>query len=160
MITRPRTNEKGFTLVETTMSIMASTILLLTVLSLVNITQNEWKKGDSLQYLTHELDFAIKNISQEVHASSINSVAISAWGDTLKLDADRSLYKDADNNLVFKRGTVTFPYLEEIVESFYVDSPVVLASGDTVNSVGITLVVKKDRAKDSTWVLITPREQE
>lgn len=155
---RKSPNQNGFTLVELLSSVAASSILLLTVLSLVNITHQEWEKGNALQYLTHELDFTIKNISQEVHKSHRDSVRVSAWGDTIRLNGDRSLYKDRQNNLVFKHGSVTFPYLEKVVTRFYARTPVIM-NGDTLRTIGITLVVEKGRAKDSTFVLLTPRTQ-
>ena len=152
-------NQHGFTLVEVLTSVAASTILLLTVFSLVNITHREWEKGNALQYLTHELDFAIKNISQEIHKSHIDSVTVSAWQDTLILDGGRRLYKDQQNNLIFKRGSVTFPYLERVVDRFVVDTPVITDTGDTLPTIAITLVVEKGQARDSTHVWMTPREQ-
>lgn len=150
-------NQSGVTLIELLVSIVAASILMLAITSLMNITHREWGKGSEVQSLSAEMAFTLDVLSREIRTTSIDSVGTSLWGDTLKIGDGTRVYKDANDNLVLKRGSVVLPFLEKSVRAFSVESPIITQTGDTLNSVAVTIVAEKEFAKDSTVVWLTPR---
>lgn len=152
-------DKRGFTLPELLGSIVASGILLLVVMNLLHMAQRTWIKGHNISALVTELGLVAGHISAEIRNAKMDSIAVSSGGDTLKIGDGIKYYKDAQNNLVRIKDGQTFEFLENIAQSFSVETPVIGASGDTLNTVLVTLVAAKDDAYDSTTVWATPRAQ-
>ena len=69
-------NEKGFTLVEMLMSVVASGILMLTVMNLMGLSTTQWKKGNDVRKLTTELSMTLDNLALDVKAITFDSISV------------------------------------------------------------------------------------
>lgn len=157
MKTQYRHKEKGFTLVELTMSVVASGILMLVTMNLMGYGHRQWEQANDVRQLTTELAMTLSNISIEVKSARVESVSVSAANDTLKIGAGIRFFVDGSNNLVVQRNGNNFEMLEGMVTQFTAETPVVRAPGDTLQTVAVTLVAEYYDARDSTSVWFTPR---
>ena len=66
--------QRGFTLPEMMISIVASGILMLTVMNLMGLSTQQWGKGNDLKDLTQELALSLENIANEVKAADADTV--------------------------------------------------------------------------------------
>ena len=157
MKTQYRHREKGFTLVELTMSVVASGVLMLVTMNLMGYGHRQWSQANDVRKLTTELAMTLENIAVEVKTTRVESVSVSAANDTLKIGAGIRFFVDASNNMVVQRNGNNFEMLEGMVTQFTVETPVVRAPGDTLQTVAVTLVAEYEAAHDSTSVWLTPR---
>ena len=139
------------------MSIVASGVLMLTVMNLMGLSTTQWDKGNDVREIITELSMTLENFALDVKSTTFDSIYVSPSNDTLNVGSTVSFYKDSTSNLVIERNGNTFQLLEGMVTNFSVDAPVVNTSGDTLNMVAVTLVIEKDTASDSTTVWLTPR---
>jgi prepilin-type N-terminal cleavage/methylation domain-containing protein len=154
---RTRKTQKGFTLPELMISIFAGSIIMLTATSLSSISTTKWGQGNTLKEMSMELAMSINSIASEVKMAHIDTVTVSSTNDTLKVGSEIKYYQDGSNNLVLERNGNTFEFLEGMVTNFTVETPVVGASGDTLNTISVTLVTDYNTVHDSTNVWLTPR---
>lgn len=150
--------ERGFTLIELTMSIAASAIIMLTIMSLMGMTQREWTRGMDKAELISETTLAVDNLMAEVRSADVDSVTVSSNEDTLKVGGSVRFYADDAQSLLYQGPNRSFVYLEGMVLDFKATTPVVRAPGDTLHdAVKVTLLLKNDDVQDSTSVIIYPR---
>jgi prepilin-type N-terminal cleavage/methylation domain-containing protein len=160
MSTERHQAERGFTLVELMASIGLSAIVLLATLSLMGLTQSQWEQGKQRRDMTSELSLAVEKIVREVRATHIDSIAISAGGDTLYVGGGTKFYKDGStSDLMYESPSTTFPFLEDMTSGFSVQKPYIdPAQGDTLSgAIRVTVAASNGGLADSTSVVIVPR---
>ena len=157
MNTQRKHTEKGFTLVEMTMSIVASGILMLTVMNLMGLSAQKWEEGNAVRSMAMEMAMTLNTMAEDVQGSTVDSITVTATNDTLRIGSD-VMYRYTDSNdLIIERNGNSFTFMEDMLTSFSVDTPVVGVEGDTLDMVSVMMVVEQEGQKDSTTIWLTPR---
>lgn len=158
MSTHARPGDRGFTLIELTLSIATSAIIMLTVTSLLGLTQREWAKGLERTELTFETALALDDLAALVRSTGADSVTVSVEGDTVTFAGGRRVYADSTHSLRLQSPTKTFPYLEGMVVGFAASKPVIRAPGDTLqDAVQLSLALQHKHVAKTTSVILYPR---
>ena len=157
MNTQRKHTEKGFTLVEMTMSIVASGILMLTVMNLMGISAQKWEEGNAVRGMAMEMAMTLNTLAEDVQGSTVDSITVTATNDTLRIGSDVMYHYTDSDDLIIERNGNSFTFMEDMLTSFSVDTPVVGVEGDTLDMVSVMMVVEQEGQKDSTTIWLTPR---
>ena len=159
MDTKRRHTERGFTLIEMMMSVIASGVLMFTVMNLMELSARGWKQGNAVRNMATEMAMSLNAMAEDIQGSNMDSIVVSATNDSLQVGSNiLYFYTGAgSDDLVMERNGNSFTFLEDMLTSFSVASPVVGVEGDTLNMVSITMIVEAEGTQDSTTVWLTPR---
>ena len=160
MNSRRKPYEGGFTLVELMMSIFVSSIVLLASGSIMSLITGQWERGMDRIELAAETALTFERIVREIRSSHVDSVSVSANGDTLKIGEGIRFYRTGTNDIMGENsGGADMAYLEGMATDFTAVKPYINAAGDTLaNMVKVILILQKGALHDTTSMMALPRE--